>query len=134
MRFAPLLFIVVLAGCDLLGLGGDLVLMTDQPAYAAEEQVHLVLHNESSTAVSSGALDCAGLEQKVGEHWAPGPESLRYCTAVLLGLAPGESVEAAVPLDQGIAPGTYRFTFAVGEPGEYPDRFRIIYSNPFEVR
>ena len=131
---ALLLALVVSSGCDLLGLGGDLELSTDQASYAVEDTARLTLRNDSGRAVALGPLSCAELEVQVDGRWQAGPESLRYCEAILLGLAPGDVSEADVPIDLGLTLGTYRFVLAVGDPGDYPERFQLVRSNPFEVR
>lgn len=134
IRFSPLLLVVLLVGCDLVGLGGDLDLQTDKTAYAPEAEVRLTLRNETGRTVGLGPLDCAALQMQQDGEWTEAPESLRYCAAILLGLESGEQMEARHTLDASFEPGTYRFVFSVGDYDDYPGQLQVITSNAFEIR
>lgn len=86
---------------------GGLTLTADAETYRRGDTARLVLRNASEATYEGGVLGCAGTERWDGDAWTVFPDD-RACIAMLVGLEPGRTLEADLPLD--VPPGVYRLT------------------------
>lgn len=120
----PVILLVVLGGCDLLGSDNGTVSFTpDQPSYAAGSTAQLHLTNNSEDTFRAGSLCDLRLYRKASDDWKK-VWQVEGCLTVVIEIEPGASrtFEPTVPEDA--APGTYRYelgtavssTFTVSAP------------------
>ncbi len=99
------------APSDAIGPDG-LALTTDADAYARGDTAHVTLRNETDATYGMGVLGCATLERPAADGWERAPEGNdRACIQIYRTLAPGETMEADLPLD--VSSGTYRIAHHV---------------------
>lgn len=109
-----------------------LTLTADADTYTRGDTAHFTLRNESDATYGMGVLECGVLERPADGGWEQSPEGNdRACIQIYRYLAPGETMEADVPLD--VPPGTYRFSHGVAEESDDGDG-ETVSTAPFEVR
>ena len=128
LRYLPFA-LVLLAGCadtpftDAAPVGADGITFTaDQTRYGNGDEAHLTLRNGSDETLTTGVLECAGLERWDGSEWAFSPEGNdRACIELAVVLEPGDSLGGDIQLD--VPDGTYRFV--LGYPDVATGSFRV---------
>ena len=127
-------FLLLLAGCDLLGLGGsgEITLTTAEDVYAPGEVVGLRVKNGTSQTIGFN-LCAAEIEYRVEGQWSPATEDEVICLDILYTLKPGKTFTDFRQLSERLPGGTYRIrdTFS-GESGD--DGPFMVASNAFAVR
>ena len=93
---------------------GGLRLTAGGTSYARGEAVHLVLRNAGTASYEGGVLSCARTERWDGSAWAEVQDG-RACIAMAVTIAPGQKLEADIPLD--VPPGTYRLSHRMSARG-----------------
>ena len=120
MRLLPLCALVLLAGCDASGLGG-VTFRTDATAYRPGDTVTVRLENESGGEVGYN-LCFSTLQHSDDGRWLDvdrgGTGDAVFCTSILLGLEPGDSVESQLTVPAGAEAGEYRVQTSVEVDGE----------------
>lgn len=123
-----LLALPLAAGCGApraaVGAAGGAVtadglsLEVDGSSFRRGQPVPLTLRNASGAPYQGGVLGCAVAERWTGAAWVRAEGDERACIAMLAVVAPGETMETAIPLD--VAPGSYRFTHTMGRDDGSP--------------
>ena len=89
--------LLLLGGCDLLGLSGsgDVVLTTVEDVYAPGEALALRIKNNTSETIGFN-LCFSGIERQVGDGWRPLVEPDKTCPLYLKLLEPGKTTTGSI--------------------------------------